>query len=808
MKYALRPYQELLVKQVFQHWANGRKRVLMQSGTGTGKCLVKGTKVLMYNGGVKPVEDVVPGDVLMGEDSTPRNVLSTCTGSEMCYDIVPVKGEKWGCNESHILSLVSTGGKGRFKRGQVYDIPLREYIGLCKSAKHVLKQYRTGVSFPETSETMPIDPYFLGLWLGDGNQKTVQICNPEIEIYNYILSYCNGDESLFYNCEKRKGMCKTWFLPASKHKKLHDTLRSMGLFKSKFIPECYKVGSRETRLKLLAGLLDTDGFMNKGGFEIIAKSDRLAADILFLARSLGFSATLAIKNVRLENWSESRPYNRIAITGHCDEIPLLVERKKATARRQIKSVLRTGFTVVPRGIEQYYGFEIDGNRRFVLGDFTVTHNTVVFNHIVSLAEKKGKRVLVIADRRELIMQAWQRLWDAHGIHAGIIMSGQPHSYQLPVQIASIQTLNRRNFPPDIDLVIIDECRASVSPSYAPIFAFYSDSHFLGVDATPVRTSGMGFDHLYNEMVVGPSIKTMEAAGALVPAKYYINPINQSSLDKLSMTAGDYNEKELAKLMSEDRVTADLVASKLKWAKGLKTIVFAVNIEHSKAVIAQYVKAGISAAHVDGEMSIEDRARIFANFKSGRIEVLCNVGIATYGFDEPTLQVVQLARPTKSLALYLQMIGRGTRPCKEIGKEHYILLDHANCIMEHGTPNAERKWSLKGKDKVKKKQPPKQFRLRGDGIDMIATARDFPSEMEGVTLEEIDEATILFWSNCKEFDKIHESIRRGGKKPILAYLRYVSKHREKCGINELRYIERKLGFKPGFAEIRYRQLNER
>jgi len=446
-----------------------------------------------------------------------------------------------------------------------------------------------------------------------------------------------------------------------------------------------------------------------------------------------------------------------------------------------------------------------GQKRVLMQSGTGTGKTVVFNHIVSLAEKKGKRVLIIADRRELIMQAWQRLWDAHGIHAGIVMSGQPPAYQLPVQIASIQTLNRRSFPPDIDLVIIDECRGSVSPSYAPIFEYYRDAHFLGVDATPIRTSGFGFDHLYNELVIGASIKDMEDIGALVPAKLKVNPINQSALDKLDKLGGDYNEKQLAKLMSDDRITADLVASKLKWANGLKTIVFAVNIEHSKAIIEQYRKSGIVAMHVDGEMSLEDRAKIFKDFKNGRTEVLCNVGIATYGFDEPTIMAVQLARPTKSLALYLQMIGRGARPCPEIGKTCYILLDHANCRIEHGAPNADRKWSLKGKEKAKAK--PRQFKVMIDGVENIMPAREFPAEMEGVELEEVDDATLEFWSNCRTFDEIHKRLMRSEAKPIMSYLRFVSKHREKCNIETLTYIERKLDFKPGFAQIRYRQLNE-
>ncbi len=649
MKYALRDYQQRLVSQIFDHWKEGRKRVLLQSGTGTGKCLVKGTPVLMYDGTIKPVEEIQVGDVLMGDDSTPRNVLSTTTGTEMCYDIAPVKGERWGCNESHILSLACNGNSGNFKKGMQYDIELWDYMSLSMSDKHVLKQYRVGVNFPDLGIKLPINPYFLGLWLGDGTSSQVSISNPDDEVIEYLQNF-----GAVRNMEKRPGKCPIWLFPAKENTDLIGSFKSLNLLRNKHIPQIYKAARWQDRLQLLAGILDTDGHLNSAGFEITAKSNTLASDILFLARSLGFAAYVKTRHVKLKGWNESRPYNRIFISGDVCQIPVKIERKKPAERRQIKNVLRTGFTVKPRGKETYYGFEIDGNRRFLLGDFTVTHNTVMFNHIVNLAQKKGKRVLVIADRRELITQTWQRLWDAHGVHAGIIMSGHAQAFSLPVQIGSVQTLNRRTFPPGIDLVVIDECRSSIAPSYEPIFKYYDGAHFLGVDATPVRTSGQGFDHIYDAMVCGPSIKEMEMQGALIPAKSFINPISQNVLDKIKITAGDYNEQQLARAMSAENITADLVASWKRYANGKKTLVFAVDIEHSKAIVEQYKKAGIEAAHVDGSFSTDQREAIFKALKTGRIQVLSNVGIATYGVDFPWLEAVQAARPTKSLSLYLQM----------------------------------------------------------------------------------------------------------------------------------------------------------
>lgn len=444
-----------------------------------------------------------------------------------------------------------------------------------------------------------------------------------------------------------------------------------------------------------------------------------------------------------------------------------------------------------------------GKKRVFLQLPTGGGKTVMFNHRAAIAARKGKRVLIIADRRELIMQAWQRLWQAANIHAGIILSGHPQNHQLPIQIASIQTLNRRTFPPNIDVVIIDEARGSVADSYKTVFSHYKDAYFLGVDATPIRTTGQGFDHLYDHMVIGPTIKELEDMGSLVKARPFINPLDQRMLDKVKITAGDYNEKQLAEVMADNKLTADLVASKLKHAPGLKTIVFAVSIEHSKMIIDQYKTAGIRAAHVDGEMSMEERASIFKRFKTGDFEVLCNVGIACYGFDEPSIQCVQLARPTKSLALYLQQVGRGTRPYTSpdgVKKEQYILLDHANCVMEFGMPNGERRWQLKGRKK--EVQRPRQFKIKLNGEEKIISSKDYPQGVDGLELQEIDEITL----RMADFKAIKDSAFAKGWKPISCVFKYLDKYPD-AGAQELQRIERELGFKSGWWRYKLKDLEE-
>ena len=444
-----------------------------------------------------------------------------------------------------------------------------------------------------------------------------------------------------------------------------------------------------------------------------------------------------------------------------------------------------------------------GKKRVMLQAATGAGKTVMFNHRAAAAAQKGHRVLIIADRRELIYQAWQRLFQASGIHAGMILSGASQNPQLPVQIASIQTLNRRTFP-QASIVIIDEARGSVADSYKPVFEHYKDAYFLGVDATPIRTNYAGFDHLYDHIVHGPSIKELEAMGSLVPARVFCNPINAATLAKIKITAGDYNEKQLASVMEDNNLTADLVKSKLKHAPGLKTIVFAVSIKHSKMICEQYQAAGISAVHVDGEMSLEQRASIFKGFKIGKYEVLVNVGIACYGFDEPSIMCVQLARPTKSLAMYLQQVGRGTRPFTDENgnrKTEFILLDHANCRIEHGMPNDDRVWTLK--PRKKKSSKPRQFKIKLNGVEKIVTERELPETSEDLELEEVTEEMI----RMREFDKIHRFTQQRGWKPLSAVFRYLEKYPNPTA-EELQYIENRLGFKPGWWKYKHREIQEK
>lgn len=430
---------------------------------------------------------------------------------------------------------------------------------------------------------------------------------------------------------------------------------------------------------------------------------------------------------------------------------------------------------------------------------TGSGKTVIFNHIATEFAQSGKRVLIIADRKELIQQTTQRLLKDNEMRSGIIMSGVEPMRFLPIQVASIQTLTRRSFPV-ADLVIIDEARASTANSYQMVFDYYSDSKILGFDATPIRTSGQGFDHLYTHLIEGLSIRELEKMGKLVEARCFINPIDRHELAKVKVkSTGDYSEAELEAFMEANHINADLVESYRKYADGQKVIIFAINIEHSKKIERYYNEAGIRCRHVDGTMDGGTRDAIINQFRKSEIMALVNVGIATYGFDEKTIDCVQLARPTKSLSLYLQMVGRGARTAP--GKTEYILLDNANCVIEHGRPNAQRKWSLKGRKKVKSNTK-KYFKVKHNDGEVKVYAEDkIPLGLKGVDMVEL-----TFQFRTKDFDKLYDFAVRKGYKKSFAMFKFLEKHSD-VSKEEIMYMSKKLGYQSSFIEEMSKKINE-
>lgn len=342
---------------------------LFLGSTGVGKCHGKGTKILMYDGSVKNVEDINEGEFLMGDDSTPRKVLSLARGRDKMYKIKSKNSEPYVCNEQHVLSLKKTGSH------EIVNIPLNEYLKSNKTFKHTHKSWKTGVEFKDQS--VKIDPYLIGLWLGDGDKDRTGITTADSEIVNYLYRV-SDDYNLNINVqEQANNESNRYYISGDNHKDnntlLHE-FREYGLIDKstnhmKFIPQEYLINSTENRKKLLAGLIDSDGYVYNKCYEISSKHEKLAEDIVFLCRSLGYKSWVVDKVIN------GVTYYMININGDLSDIPFLLERKKSEPRLQKKNVNLSSFEVEYIGEDDYYGFELDGNHLYLLGDFTVTHNT-------------------------------------------------------------------------------------------------------------------------------------------------------------------------------------------------------------------------------------------------------------------------------------------------------------------------------------------------------------------------------------------------------------------------------------------------
>ncbi len=334
------------------------------------------------------------------------------------------------------------------------------------------------------------------------------------------------------------------------------------------------------------------------------------------------------------------------------------------------------------------------HRRVLMTAPTGSGKSTILAEIIRSSLALGHRVLAIAHRKELIHQLADRVMLNHGIPSGIIMAGEPTIPLLPCQVASIQTLVRRQLPP-ADLLLIDESHHAKAATYERILAAYPEARVLGCSATPWRLDGKGLGDIFEENVVAATPKGLVELGFLVPATgmAYLAP----DLSQVKVTAGDYNQQGLSLAYEKSQVLGDIVEKWMAHCQGKRTIVFASSIENSEKIIAGFRAKGVAAEHLDFRST--NRDDVVKRVRSGETTVVSNVGILGEGVDFPELEVCVLARPTQSLAFYIQMVGRVLRPAP--GKEKARIHDHAGCIHRHNFWDMERDYSL---TTSKKKQP--------------------------------------------------------------------------------------------------------
>ena len=335
--------------------------------------------------------------------------------------------------------------------------------------------------------------------------------------------------------------------------------------------------------------------------------------------------------------------------------------------------------------------------------------TVIFAEIICCAHSKGHRVLVLVHRRELIHQACDKL-DWAGVSYGVIAPGFATKPAELVQVGSVQTVRRRLASlPEFDFIVLDEAHHIRAKTWIKVIQSQPQAKLLGVTATPARLDGRGLgeraDGIFDVLICGPTVRQLIDDGYLSPIRVFV-PQRRLDLSGVKVRAGDYIPSELADRIDQPVIAGDAIEQYRRLADHQPAIAFCATVAHAKHVAIAFDKAGYRSAYVHGGLKRKVRDQLIAGLGTGEIEVLTSCDLISEGLDVPTVGAVILLRPTKSLAIHLQQIGRGMRPAP--GKSALIVLDHVSNTLKHGLPDLDRVWTLDGIEKNKGNAPVKVY----------------------------------------------------------------------------------------------------
>ena len=696
----LRPRQATLVERAHAALeAHGNTLAVAPTG-----CHAPGTPILMHDGSIKAVERITVGERLMGPDGTPRHVLELHQGRDEMFEIRPLKGKPFVVNAGHILTLVRTNDV----RGvdEIIDIALTDYLAAPSAFRHLHKLLRVAVDFPERPEPLPLDAHFLGVLLGAGTLKDgISVTTPDVEIAEEVYAQAEALGLGAWGQQLPHIPANTYHLSARLgfRNPLIGSLWSLGLYghgSEKFLPPAYRLGSRDTCLNVLAGLLDAGGYLARTtGFEFRTRSGRLALEVAFVAQSLGFLVATRVTDA----WGVD--YWRVQISGPCERIPTRVLRKQAPPSRQVNDVLRTGFTVHPVGPGWYCGFSVDGDHRYLLGDFTVTHNsgkTVMLSAVTGrrLAEPDTK-ACILAHRTELTGQNREKFARVNPGLTTSVFDANEKSWAGRATFAMVQTLSRSGHlerMPALDILVIDEAHHAASPTYRAVIDAVRDRNpncaVFGLTATPNRGDGQGLREVFSNVADQITLGEMIAAGHLVPPRTFVIDVGvQDALRSVRRTASDFDMDEVAAILDKQLITEAVIRHWRERAAGRKTIVFCSTVAHAANVCEAFNAAGIEAVLVHGELSDADRKRRLADYETGSARIVVNVAVLTEGYDYTPTACVVLLRPSSFKSTFIQMVGRGLRTVDPeefpgLVKTDCLVLDFGTASLMHGSLEQE------------------------------------------------------------------------------------------------------------------------
>ena len=672
-------------------------------------CHAKGQRIIKADGNTVAVEDVRVGDVLLGPDSTPRTVLYLARGSAEMFDIVPIKGRPWRVNGDHVLSLVDTRDGAD---APIQDMTVKQWMGIARTVRDFYKLVRAEAVTFAGGQELPMNPYLLGLILGDGCIKYggIGITTMDQAIVDAIYSEAarlgynvrcdakpnNVASSYHFSHEKGQAgksdrMRSQLALPGMEasrgvvSRSLHNAIRDLGLdgtgSETKFVPHIYKTAPIEDRVQVLAGLLDTDGSLCKT-FDYVSKSEMLAEDVAFLSRSVGLAAYVVPCKKHDQN-GRGGTYYRVSISGHLDKIPTRLARKQAGERKQPKNVLRTGFTVRPSGtVEDFYGFALDGDQRYLLADFTITHNSgksvLAAEFVRRSKERPGYSVIVAAPRLGLVEQ----LAGTFGRAVGDANVGQWHGGRKQadrrVVVATYQSLagvaeGLRSVGRKPALLICDEAHRTetedIIGAVETLRGMTAGGHLarIAITATAYRSAKNEALSLWDEVVYRYPYEAGLRDGVIVPHRVV-------------------GWNGVGRPEDVDAVTADMLAE-----NGLfPALADAGSVKDAEA-FADFlnVGSGIRAMAIHSRLKKEEQQRRIDMLRSGELKVLVHVSMLAEGSDFPWLRTLALRRNIGARVRFVQQCGRVLRVDPENPeKREGVILDPLDLMGLHGLAHPE------------------------------------------------------------------------------------------------------------------------
>ncbi|MBK1656037.1 DEAD/DEAH box helicase [Allochromatium vinosum] len=431
---------------------------------------------------------------------------------------------------------------------------------------------------------------------------------------------------------------------------------------------------------------------------------------------------------------------------------------------------------------------------------TGSGKTVLFSYVSWKTIARGGRVLILVHRQELLRQTSATL-SAFEIGHGLMAPGQPATDDA-VQVASVQTLVRRlerlDWTPT--LIVVDEAHhTTATTAHGRVLAHFDEARVLGVTATPCRLDGKGLGvevgGFFDTLIEGPSVAELTKLGFLSPSVVYAPPC-AVDLSGVASRGGDFAQDALAEAMDKPSITGDAVLHYRKYCAGQPSIAFCVSVAHAEHVAEAFRAAGFQAASIDGTMDDATRAQRIADLGSGALNVLTSCEIISEGTDIPRVSGAISLRPTQSLALYLQQVGRVLRPFP--GKREAVILDHVGNVHRHGLPDDPRQWDLNATKRTKRRREQDEAEVRIRQCEQCYTVHrpapkcpscGFVYPVQGREIEQV----------AGELTRVDPAeIRRLAKR----------EQSEAQSLAELQALAARRGYKPGWAEHVWRSRQQR